>query len=210
MEFYDFRFSWEWNKNPNWLSVHHFSEWFWYTTNQYIFDSICIFPEVSRWTWSVESSFGQIGAFSVRGNPIAAWEHGVAWRTCHWLWEHHYPSWYIIHHVPSFSHQFPMIYPSCCFFHHADLVSAPSKRLQRRDRCDTRGSRGHRNADARVSWVLFKVFVCFSNRKSTISGIYSEYFLFFLGPLRQIQVSGPSFIPKWLEEKSNLNWLIGH
>ena len=116
MEFYDFRFSWEWNKNPNWLSVHHFSEWFWYTTNQYIFDSICIFPEVSRWTWSVESSFGQIGAFSVRGNPIAAWEHGVAWRTCHWLWEHHYPSSIMFRH-------FPISFP--WFTHHVVSFTMP-------------------------------------------------------------------------------------
>ena len=163
----------------------------------------------------MESSLGKIGAFAIRWDPIVTWEHGVAWRTCHWLWEHHYPSpigsmygiytniggilmvnvtiygihgsygsWSII--IPWFTRHFPIIFP--WFTHHVVSFTmpisfpAPSKRLQRRDRCDTRGSRGHRNADARVSWVLFKVFVCFSNRKSTIWGIYSEHFLFFWDP----------------------------
>ena len=48
------------------------------------------------------------------------------------------------------------------------------------------GERSHMNMGNLfkcIYWVLFKVIFYFPNRKSTIWGIYSEYFLFFGDPL---------------------------
>ena len=39
----------------------------------------------------------------------------------------------------------------------------------------------------RITWVLFKVMVYFPGKSTMTGGIYSEYVLFFGGPLKQIQ-----------------------
>ena len=191
----------------------------------------------------MESSFGKIGAFAIRWDPIVTWEHGVAWRTCHWLWEHHYPSpigsmygiytniggilmvnvtiygihgsygsWSII--IPWFTRHFPIIFP--CFTHHVVSftmpISFPPHRNAYNDATDAT-----REAQEAIEMLThecpgfcLRCLFVFPIGNPPFGESIVNIFYFFGTPNQQIQVSGPSFIPKWLEEKSNLNWLIGH
>ena len=58
-----------------------------------------------------------------------------------------------------------------------------------------------------ANWVLFKVIFYFPNRKSTIWGIYSEYFLFFGDPLSKSKQSKASQL-SWLRDPSNCKILM--
>ena len=96
-------------------SVHHFSEGFWLVYHQAVLLShqypiiIHIKPYKTIlkpyiWNhlhipWGISFMLGGAPAtkkgacFLVRWDPIATLPWVTAWRTCHWLWEHHYPPW---------------------------------------------------------------------------------------------------------------------